>query len=80
MKTFTSTLLPVIQQAWGIKDLDQAKNVVLEHVRMSRINDSAKNQIQVTVTSIVSKPKFDYYLANSLLKYEGLGVGQLDQQ
>ena len=69
-----STLESVIQQAWGESDLGKAKNLVISHIRESKVKDEDKTRIETAIAEISSKPRFDYYLANALLKFEGHGV------
>lgn len=69
----TSTLEQIIQQAWSEKDLNKAKTIVQEHLEGSKIK--SKDTILTNLSSIKTKTKFDFYLANSLLAYEKLSVG-----
>jgi len=70
--TFTSKLEGIIQQAWNERDLNKAKTLVTNYISDSRIK--SKDTILTTLSSINSKTKLDFYLANSLLKFEKLAV------
>lgn len=70
-----STLEGVIQKAWAEPSLTEARKAVEEHINGSKIKPDDKIKIVKVMGEITSKPKFDFYLANALLKYEGLGVG-----
>lgn len=69
-----SKLADVIAQAWAEKDLEKAKQIIRDLIEPSRVK--AKDDILRNMETIQSKTKFDYYLANSLLKFEGLGLNE----
>lgn len=69
-----SKLAEVIAQAWAEKDLEKAKQIIRDLIEPSRVK--AKDDILRNMETIQSKAKFDYYLANSLLKFEGLGLNE----
>lgn len=71
-----STLNNVIQEAWQEPNLAKAKTLVLTYVSESKIKEEDKKRMTVAINEIKYKNKLDYYLANSLLKYEGLSVNQ----
>lgn len=67
-----SKLAQVIQQAWAETDLNKAKQLVADLIMSSRIK--SKDTILNTLQSIGNKGRLDQYLANSLLKFEKLGL------
>jgi hypothetical protein len=69
-----SKLEQVIQQAWAEKDLQTAKQLVLALIEPSKVK--SKDIIVQTIKGINNKPKLDQYLANSLLKFEKLGLNE----
>jgi len=69
-----SKLEQIIQQAWSEKDLNKAKQMVIDFIEPSRVK--SKDQIIDTLKAIANKPKLDQYLANSLLKFEKLGLSE----
>jgi hypothetical protein len=71
---FASALEKIIQKAWGETDLEKAKNIVINFVKKSKINDTSKDSIIKNTQESKSKAKLDSYLANALLKFEKLGV------
>lgn len=71
-----SKLAEVIAQAWSEKDLEKAKQIIRDLIEPSRVK--AKDDILRNMEPIQSKAKFDYYLANSLLKFEGLGLNEAE--
>ncbi len=72
-----SVLEKIVQQAWAEKDLIKSKQMVIDFINETRIKEEDKTKILQTIKEIVSKYKLDYYLANSLLTFEGKGLNQL---
>jgi len=70
----TSTLEEISQLVWNEKDLNKAKQILTDHITQTRINTTSKNKILTTVKNIINKQKLDFYVANSLLNFERLGV------
>ena len=69
-----SKLEQVIQQAWAEKDLEKAKQLVVDLIEPSKVK--SKDIILQTIKGIGNKMKLDQYLANSLLKFEKLGLDE----
>ena len=69
-----SKLEQVIQQAWAEKDLEKAKQLVIDLIEPSKVK--SKDIILQTIKGIGNKMKLDQYLANSLLKFEKLGLNE----
>lgn len=78
-----SSLEKIIQQAWAESDLNKAKKLVTDFLETSKIKDEDKKKMITTInnpTEIANKARFDRYLANALLSYEGSGLGQLSKK
>lgn len=75
----TSVLEKIAQQVWGEKDLSKSKQIITEFISETKIKDEDKKKILRVVKETTSKYKLDYYIANSLLTYEGSGLGQLER-
>jgi hypothetical protein len=71
-----SKLAQIIAQAWAEKDLEKAKQIIRDLIEPSRVK--AKDDILRKMEPINNKKEFDYYLANSLLKFEGLGLNEAE--
>jgi len=69
-----SKLEQIIQAAWTEKDLGKAKQMIIDLIEPSKVK--SKDQILSTIKTISSKPRLDQYLANSLLKFEKLGLSE----
>jgi len=70
-----STLDKIAEAVFTSKDLTSAQNIALTHLNESKIKESDKNKMIQEITNMKSLQKLQYYCANALLKYEGLGVG-----
>lgn len=69
-----SALEPIAQKVWAERDFNNAKQLLHSHVEGLSIDESSKKRIMFTLNSITTKVKLDFYLANSILNYERLGV------
>lgn len=70
-----STLDKIAEAVFTSKDLTSAQNIAITHLNESKIKESDKNKMIQEITNMKSLQKLQYYCANALLKYEGLGVG-----
>jgi len=65
---------------FGMKNLDQAKQYVVEFVSDKHINNDDKVKIISALNESKTIVSFQRYICNALLKYEGLGVSQLTKE
>jgi hypothetical protein len=70
----TSTLTEISQLVWQERDLGKAKQLITDHISQTKINNTSKTKILMAVSSITNKQRLDFYVANSLLNFERLGV------
>lgn len=75
MRQIISTLDKIAEQVFKAKDLTLAQNIAISHLNESKIKESDKNKMIQEISNMKSLQKLQYYCANALLKYEGLGVG-----
>lgn len=69
----------ISERVFQMKDLKQAKDFVTEFVEGKDINEKNKLSILNEVKNAPSLVRFQTYLCNSLLKYEGMGVYQINK-
>ena len=69
-----SKLIQVAQQAWAEKDLGKAKQIIVDLIEPSKVK--SKDVILQTIKALRTKTEFDRYLANSILKFEKLGLNE----
>lgn len=65
----TSILEKIAQEVWAESSLDRSKSILLDFITSSKMK--SKDDIVRNVQGIKSKYKLDYYVANSLLYFEG---------
>ena len=71
----TSTLDKITEQVFGAKTCDEAKQIVIAYLNESKIKETDRIKMIDEITSMKYLHKVQIYIANALLKYEGLGVG-----
>lgn len=70
-----STLLDVVKQVWNTVSLVEGKQTLMNYLNTtSKIKETDKQRMKDTINEIKNKSKLDSYLANAVLKYEGMGV------
>lgn len=69
-----SILNMICDDVWACKDAEKCKQIIIEHVEKSVINQQDKDAIMDNVRTKTTLTTVQMYFANSLLQYEGLGV------
>jgi hypothetical protein len=69
-----SVLEEVAPQVFQIRDLNEAKGVILSFIETKNIKDTDKKIIVDNVSQFKNINAVHRYIANSLLKYEGMGI------
>lgn len=64
----------ISETVFQMKNLDEAKNYIINFVSQRSINDKDKLSILKAVSESKSLFKLQNYLCNSLLKYEGMSL------
>lgn len=72
-----SILEQISKEVFKMKNLDDAKKFVTEFIESKEINEKDKKSILHEVQNAKTLVKFQQYICNALLKYEGLGANQL---
>lgn len=72
-----SVLEEIAPQVFQVKDLNEAKNIIINHINSKGIKDEDKKVITINVSQLNNINAVHRYMANSLLKYEGLGIKQI---
>ena len=65
----------IAEQVFKMTDATKAKTFIVEFVTEKGINDNDKRTILNNVENLKSIAQIQRYICNSLLQYEGLGVG-----
>lgn len=74
-----SILEQISSEVFTMKDLNQAKQFTTQFVEGKGIKEEDKKSILKAVNEIKSLVKFQQYLCNALLKYEGMGMNKLQK-
>ena len=69
----------ISSQVFLMKNLVEAQNFIIDFVRSKDINEKDKNSIIAQTIQAKSLTRLQTYICNSLLKYEGMGMNQLDK-
>ena len=65
----------IAEQVFKMTDATKAKTFIVEFVNEKNINDDDKRTILNNIENLKSIVQIQKYICNSLLQYEGLGVG-----
>lgn len=65
----------IAEQVFKMTDPVKAKTFIVEFVNEKNINDDDKRTILNNIENLKSIAQIQRYICNSLLQYEGLGVG-----
>jgi hypothetical protein len=65
----------IAEQVFKMTDPAKAKAFIVEFVTEKNINDDDKRTILNNIEKLKSITQIQKYICNSLLQYEGLGVG-----
>jgi hypothetical protein len=75
MYPIKSLFSEISEWAFTTTDLSIAKSDTIKYVLESKINETDKKRIIYSLNECKTIHKFHCYISNSLLKYEGLGLG-----
>ena len=70
----------ISSQVFSMTNLNEAKSYVIEFVSNKSIKEEDKKSILAAVNEAKSLTRFQTYICNSLLKYEGMGMNQLEKK
>ena len=69
-----SILEEIAPQIFQIRNLDEAKNIINNFLETKKIKDPDKQIILSNINEAKNINSIHRYIANSLLKYEGMGI------
>jgi F0F1-type ATP synthase delta subunit len=79
MTKIKSVLEQIAATVFTMTNVADAKNYINEFINSKDINDKDKASIVKAVAEIKSMIKLQTYLCNALLKYEGMGMNQVNK-
>jgi len=68
----TSTLVSIAPLVWKAESAEQARSILIDHLSGTKVKDRDKMISDIKQLSTLAE--IHRYTANSLLKYEGLGL------
>jgi hypothetical protein len=69
----------ISERVFTMRSLGEAQKFVIDFVNEKKINDKDKQSIILNTMNAKSLQRLQSYLCNSLLKYEGMGVNQMNK-
>lgn len=75
-----SVIEKIAKDVWDSVNIEEAKKLFLNFIQSTHIKEGDKKKIESSVSAIKDLFKLKLYVANALLKYEGLGVGTLKER
>ena len=77
---FKSVLEQIINDVYKMTDVNEAKNFIENFLEEKKINDVTKKQMLQNISEIKSMLKLQFYITNSLLRFEGMSVNKYDKK
>ena len=77
---FKSVLEQIINDVYTMTDVNEAKNFIENFLEEKKINDVTKKQMLQNISEIKSMLKLQFYMTNSLLRFEGMSVNKYDKK
>jgi hypothetical protein len=71
-----STLTKIAEKVFTAKSCDDAKKIALDYLSESKINEEDRVKMIEEIQQKKELVKLQMYIANALLKFEGLSVNQ----
>lgn len=71
-----STLDKIATDVFKATNLQVAQQITLSHLSESHIKETDKNRMIEEINKVKTLTKLQYYIANALLKYEGLSLAK----
>ena len=71
-----STLTKIAEQVFTAKSCDEAKKITLDFLNESKINEDDRKKMISEIETKKDLVKLQIYIANALLKFEGLSVNK----
>ena len=77
--TIVSIFEEISIAVFPMRSLTEAQTYTIKHVQDSRINEHDKAAITRAISDCKSLIQFQRYICNALLKYEGMGVDNMNK-
>ena len=77
---FKSVLEQIISDVYKMTDVNEAKKFIENFLEEKKIDNVTKNQMLQNISEIKSMLKLQFYMTNSLLRFEGMSVNKYDKK
>ena len=77
---FKSVLEQIISDVYKMTDVNEAKNFIENFLEEKKIDNVTKSQMLQNISEIKSMLKLQFYMTNSLLRFEGMSVNKYDKK
>jgi hypothetical protein len=77
---FKSVLEQIINDVYKMTDVNEAKKFIENFLEEKKIDNVTKSQMLQNISEIKSMLKLQFYITNSLLRFEGMSVNKYDKK
>ena len=77
---FKSVLEQIISDVYKMTDVNEAKKFIENFLEEKKIDNVTKSQMLQNISEIKSMLKLQFYITNSLLRFEGMSVNKYDKK
>lgn len=77
---FKSVLEQIINDVYKMTDVNEAKKFIENFLEEKKIDNVTKSQMLQNISEIKSMLKLQFYMTNSLLRFEGMSVNKYDKK
>ena len=77
---FKSVLEQITSDVYKMTDVNEAKKFIENFLEEKKIDNVTKSQMLQNISEIKSMLKLQFYITNSLLRFEGMSVNKYDKK
>ena len=77
---FKSVLEQITSDVYKMTDVNEAKKFIENFLEEKKIDNVTKSQMLQNISEIKSMLKLQFYMTNSLLRFEGMSVNKYDKK
>ena len=77
---FKRVLEQIINDVYKMTDVNEAKKFIENFLEEKKIDNVTKSQMLQNISEIKSMLKLQFYITNSLLRFEGMSVNKYDKK
>ena len=77
---FKSVLEQITSDVYKMTDVNEAKKFIENFLEEKKIDNVTKKQMLQNISEVKSMLKLQFYMTNSLLRFEGMSVNKYDKK